>query len=644
MSQPIVTIDSTFPINAPNLGNTSTQPVVAVDGDGNIVIAYNYNATPGVPSNAWVALQKLDQAGNVLATYSSNTKPAVVGSMLVRVLDIAIQADGKPVVCMMYGSARQIAIGRWLANLSDVDVGFGSGGVYLAPSSTVLQTLGEYSRIAIGTNNRIYYTAYDSTNAYPLVNSISATGTAVNTGTVPPFSIGSWQAIALRRDGTVVVAGRGLDGTLRLGLYSAACVFTQQANLTTNTGTPTVTNINITRNNQIMVAFGTDFGATSGFRLVRYNSDLTLDNTWPNSTNYFPTALPTNLIAFSDDTFVMTGYAAGSDPAFPSVAIGVAADGTISNPTGFTQNPYSITFWHGCCVIPGAQNGKALCVGFMSAANTLGISRLNTTKGILQTGIDPPGMVPFNQPFQFTGSAENLSSVWFFVDNSLGLTQGSSFTNGDTNGWTFTTTFTTPGAHSLTVESRYTNSGSNSRASIQFDVPICLHGDSVVALYPEGSGHRLLKEIRAGDLVVGPDGGRAEVKALARCWRNGDEKENPPRCVVFDVGSIASGVPTERFVVDVGHPIGVRGGDTELISAGEFAKRVQDRYGADPSGIRVMRWDEAEEYLPGAWWRYDLVLEDGRDAYMANGVVVKSRSSNWLDAGYEHDPEEFGHE
>ncbi len=95
------------------------------------------------------------------------------------------------------------------------------------------------------------------------------------------------------------------------------------------------------------------------------------------------------------------------------------------------------------------------------------------------------------------------------------------------------------------------------------------------------------------------------------------------------------GVPSARFAIDYEHPMATPAAYREL---GQQALRPAQTYIKRElkKQIYVVRWSRVASFLPGENKRFDLVLgADSCQSYLANGVVVQSRTSRKV-SGYNH--------
>jgi hypothetical protein len=140
----------------------------------------------------------------------------------------------------------------------------------------------------------------------------------------------------------------------------------------------------------------------------------------------------------------------------------------------------------------------------------------------------------------------------------------------------------------------------------------CLHGGSKVTTL---DGIRMIKDITPGCKVLTGNGQYAEVKDVVKCWITHPGPEH--HAIVFEANSLSKTLPSERLIIDPGHPI-------KLNLHDGFRPAVKFVAG---DGICIKKWTDESIQNPTPSVRWDLVLENGFDNYVANGVIVKSRVS-----------------
>jgi len=175
----------------------------------------------------------------------------------------------------------------------------------------------------------------------------------------------------------------------------------------------------------------------------------------------------------------------------------------------------------------------------------------------------------------------------------------------------------TTGSQNISFTTESTNFYYTDQISITFS---CLHGDSVITTT---NGKKFIKDANEGDKVLTANGEYAEIINVSHCWLK--DRSTLHDAVIFEPYSLTSELPTERLIIDPAHPIKINK-DDEFRPAGYFV--TGDK-------IHVCKWVDEIIQGPTPSRRWDLVLEDGYDNYIANGVIVKSRL-NISNAGYKY--------
>jgi hypothetical protein len=168
---------------------------------------------------------------------------------------------------------------------------------------------------------------------------------------------------------------------------------------------------------------------------------------------------------------------------------------------------------------------------------------------------------------------------------------------------------------------------------VTIEVVLCVYGSSQILL--EGGKTIAIKEIKNGDMILDATGKLVTVEKVVKCWLgpNYSEKGESQLVIVFEKDSLAPGVPTSTFAIDPKHPIAT---PTEYSKNGSVALKPANQFVKSDGTIKQINWDQIADMLPGENARYDLVLsKESCGAYIANGIVVKSRES-YLTPGYEY--------
>lgn len=153
----------------------------------------------------------------------------------------------------------------------------------------------------------------------------------------------------------------------------------------------------------------------------------------------------------------------------------------------------------------------------------------------------------------------------------------------------------------------------------------CLHGSSLITT---STGLKRLDHITIQDQVLTGTGDYAPVCGVVSCPLQTPDTQHT--AVIFEPGSLGKNLPTDRLIMDPGHPLAL---PSDFKEQGMNALKPANQY----------RWDlkskdiTAQLYqdLPEKTLRYDLVLGTDHHTYIANGMVIQSRAT--LDrAGYDH--------
>lgn len=189
--------------------------------------------------------------------------------------------------------------------------------------------------------------------------------------------------------------------------------------------------------------------------------------------------------------------------------------------------------------------------------------------------------------------------------------------------------------------------------------PACIHKSSRVLCR---SGVQIeISNLKPGESIALANGRFDRVQQVVPCGnqRRHALDSNHHVCLVFESDSISPGVPNSRFIVDPGHPICP---PTDYARKGHLALKMARVWflAAKPGTVQMTTWNK----IPSAYTaletlisdhisddgsqdsdlqpaeideksRYDLVLESGESAFIANNVAVMSRHSFEL-AGYDH--------
>jgi hypothetical protein len=162
----------------------------------------------------------------------------------------------------------------------------------------------------------------------------------------------------------------------------------------------------------------------------------------------------------------------------------------------------------------------------------------------------------------------------------------------------------------------------------------CLHGSSLVQLKDE---LKRIDQIKPGDKVLSGENldEYIPVQDIHHCWLslkgvepNGQDHD----AIIFEPGSLGENEPAQRLIIDPGHPMCAK---KEYLEKGYEALRPAGSYWEKLKGDNVYtkKWTD-EMIQEDRSRRYDLVLEEPFNVYVANGIVV--RAKGYKDHRYKH--------
>jgi len=147
----------------------------------------------------------------------------------------------------------------------------------------------------------------------------------------------------------------------------------------------------------------------------------------------------------------------------------------------------------------------------------------------------------------------------------------------------------------------------------------CLHGSSLINTK---DGLKRIDIIKSNDEVLTIDNQYAKVLNVAHCWLTFSGVNHD--AIIFEQGSLGDNEPSQRLIIDPGHPMCTK---QEYLEKGEQALRPAGTYWEELKGdgkILTKKWtDTFVQNEPSR--RYDLVLEEPFNTYIANGIVVRSK-------------------
>ena len=171
----------------------------------------------------------------------------------------------------------------------------------------------------------------------------------------------------------------------------------------------------------------------------------------------------------------------------------------------------------------------------------------------------------------------------------------------------------------LTNHSPFTEAGLVLGSLLDFTLA-CLHGSSLIETI---DGQKRIDNIKTGDKVLsGPNLDRyASVKSLAHCWLS--HMGNDHDAIIFEKGSLGENEPSERLIIDPGHPMCTK---EEYLENGYEALKPAGSYWEERVGNKISanKWTDDIVQLESSK-RYDIILEEPFNTFVANGVVVRAK-------------------
>jgi len=148
-------------------------------------------------------------------------------------------------------------------------------------------------------------------------------------------------------------------------------------------------------------------------------------------------------------------------------------------------------------------------------------------------------------------------------------------------------------------------------------IVICLHGSSLVQMR---NGLKRIDQIKAGDEVLSGTNldEYAKVDDVAQCWLTFQGVDHD--AIIFKAGSLGD---NQLLIIDPGHPMCTR---EEYLEKGYEALRPAGTFWEEFKGDKIIakKWtDVFVQNEPSV--RYDLILEEPFNTYVASGLVVRSR-------------------
>jgi hypothetical protein len=184
---------------------------------------------------------------------------------------------------------------------------------------------------------------------------------------------------------------------------------------------------------------------------------------------------------------------------------------------------------------------------------------------------------------------------------------------------TFTLTFN-DAANTTTSGSLIYNADSNTISGATPQVVLaCLHGSSLIETK---EGVKRLDQIKNDDQVLTADNVYAKVESVAQCWLTFMGSDHD--AIIFEKGSLGPDEPSQELIIDPGHPMCTL---NEYLEKGYQALRPAGTYWEELKGegqIYTKKWTDVfvQKELSV---RYDLILEEPHNTYIANGIIVRSK-------------------
>jgi len=300
------TFDTTFATNIGTGANGSVTEL-AIQSDGKIVVGGSFTTFNGVTVNY---IARLNSDGTPDTAFTTNTGTGA--SALVA--GLAIQSDGKIVVGGSFLTFNGAITNRITRLNSD-----GTPDTAFDDNVSTIGTDGTVSAIAIQSDGKILiggaFTTFDVTtvNRIARLNSDGSLDTTFDTNTGTGAD-GTVSAIAIQSDGKIVLGGlfTTFNGTTVNRIVRLNSDGTPDTAFTTSTGTgasSTVSAIAIQSDAKIVLggAF-TTFNGTTVNRIVRLNSDGSLDTTFVTNTGVGASSFINAVAIQSDGKIVLGGF------------------------------------------------------------------------------------------------------------------------------------------------------------------------------------------------------------------------------------------------------------------------------------------------------------------------------------------------
>jgi uncharacterized delta-60 repeat protein len=448
-------IDNIFNIGT---GFSSNVRKIVPQPDGKILVGGDFTLYSGATRNCII---RLNSDGTIDNTFNIGTGFNTPFS----VYTIALQPDGRILVGGDFSSYDGISSNRIIRLNSDgtIDNTFNIGTGFSDVGSTVLSiVLQPDGRILVGGT----FTSYNGTTRNRIIR-LNTDGTIDNTFNIGGGFSSNVRKIVLQPDGNILIVGdfTSYNGTSRNRIIRLNSDGSIDITFFIGTGFSNIGNtiVSMVLQPDGKILVGGDFSSydgTSRNRLIRLNSDGTIDGTFNIGTGFINTIVRT--IALQSDGKILVGGDFSSYNTTPSNRIiRLNSDGGVDNTfnigTGFTNNVQSIAL---------QPDGKILVGGdFISYNGTLinRIIRLNTSGDI------------YGEIYGLT--KKQIGDVIISL-NGLILKEATSEANLGVDGDYFIFPLTTTSTINNTAYVKFSNTLLTSGALVQFNY---LVGDSIQA-------------------------------------------------------------------------------------------------------------------------------------------------------------------
>ena len=364
------TRDTTFTTNT-GTGFNNTVYSIAIQSDGKIVIGGAFTTFNSVTVNRIV---RLNSDGTLDTTFTTNTGTGFNNS----VYSIAIQSDGKLVMGGDFTTFNSVTVNRIVRLNSDGtrDTTFTTNtgtGFDNNVNSIAIQSDG---KIVIGGGFTIFNGV--TVNRIVRLNSDGTTDTTFTTNTGTAFN-DAVNSVAIQSDGKLICGGvfSTFNGTTANGIVRLNSDGTRDTTFTTNTETvfnSVVNSIAIQSDGKIICGgFFTTFNNVTVNRIARLNSDGTRDTTFTTNTGTAFNGIVYSIAIQSDGKIVIGGFFTTFNGTTVNRIVRLNSDGTLD--TTFTTNT-GTAFGGIVYSIAIQSDGKIVCGGAFTTFNGTTVNRI----------------------------------------------------------------------------------------------------------------------------------------------------------------------------------------------------------------------------------------------------------------------------